>query len=613
MRIRNIAGNTNSDAATLTVLVPPTFTSQPASRTVVVGTDVTFTLAVSATPAPAIQWRFKGTPIPGANSGSYTVTAARTNDAGAYDAIVSNSAGTNASAVATLTVLELARILSDPATQNANAGSTVIFGVTAAGTPPLLYQWQFNGLTLGGASGSTLTLLNVQPTNVGAYTVVVGNAANTITSAVANLTVNVRPTITVQPTNLVVVAGSSVTFTAAATGTPPLSYFWRFNGTPIPGARGATLTLNSVQGFNAGIYSVIVSNVVGSVLSAPALLEVIAAGPVQAWGLNDLGQTNVPPGLADAVTVAAGEYHSLALRANGTVVAWGDDQFGQTNVPPALAGIVAISANGDHSLALRLDGTVLAWGRNTEGQTNVPAGLAGIREIAAGHRHSLALRADGTVTGWGDNSFGQRNFPVGLTNATAISAGQFHGLALRGDGTVVGWGLNNYGQIAIPASVTNVVALSAGPYHNLALRVNGTVAAWGRNFAGETTVPAGLSNVVAIAAGYEHSVALRNDGTVVAWGANNSGQTNSPAMNGGIAIAAGGAHSLAVGQLVGAPLRITTGLSGGNLILMWLPGPGVVLEQSANVNALSWTPVSATPPFVVPANGAMMFFRLRTP
>ncbi len=609
--ISNIAGNTNSADATLTVLVPPTFTSQPASRTVVAGTDVTFGLGVFGTPTPAIQWRFNNTPIPDATNATLLLTSVQSTNAGTYDALVSNTAGTNRSTAATLTVNVPPNITSDPASQNVNAGATVIFGVTATGTAPLLYQWQYNGLNLGGSVTNTLTLLNVQPTNAGDYSVIVGNAANTITSRVATLTINVRPTITASPTNVTALVGDAVTFRVTATGTDPLSYYWRVNSTPIPGARGDTFTLNSVQEINAGIYSVIVSNQVGSALSGPALLKIIAVGPVQAWGLNSLGQTDVPPGLTTAIAVAAGEYHSLALRADGTVVAWGDNEFQQTNAPPGLATVTAISANGDHSLALLADGSVIAWGRNVEGQTNVPAGLTGIRAVAAGHRHSLALRSDGTLIGWGDNTFGQRTFPVGLSNVTALAAGQFHGLALRDNGTLAGWGLNNYGQSAIPAALTNVVAVSAGPFHNLALRADGTVAAWGRNFAGETTVPPGLSNVIAIAAGGTHSLALRSDGSVIGWGANADGQATAPALTDSISIAAGGAHSLAVGRNLVAPARLTTGLSGGNLIFLWPAAPGLSLESTTNLVAPIWQPATTQPPFVVPATGQLQFFRLR--
>jgi hypothetical protein len=69
---------------------------------------------------------------------------------------------------------------------------------------------------------------------------------------------------------------------------------------------------------------------------------------VVAWGDNADGQCNVPPGLIDAVDVAAGEKHSLARRANGTVVAWGDNVLHETgtNVPVSLTNVAAIAANG---------------------------------------------------------------------------------------------------------------------------------------------------------------------------------------------------------------------------------------------------------------------------
>src|SRR5207244_1535234 len=75
-------------------------------------------------------------------------------------------------------------------------------------------------------------------------------------------------------------------------------------------------------------------------------------GAVVAWGHNLYGQTSVPPGLSNVVGIAAGGYHSLALRSDGTIVAWGDNSFGQTNVPTGLRDVVAIAAGRAHSLAL---------------------------------------------------------------------------------------------------------------------------------------------------------------------------------------------------------------------------------------------------------------------
>ena len=68
--------------------------------------------------------------------------------------------------------------------------------------------------------------------------------------------------------------------------------------------------------------------------------------------------------------MAAGTWHSLALRANGTVIAWGDDSAGQTNLPSDLTNVIAIAAGGNHSLALRADHTVVGWGENTDADGN---------------------------------------------------------------------------------------------------------------------------------------------------------------------------------------------------------------------------------------------------
>ena len=77
-----------------------------------------------------------------------------------------------------------------------------------------------------------------------------------------------------QPANARVPFGGSVTFSVVVTGTPPLSYQWRFNGTNLPGATGTNLALANLQVANAGAYSVVVSNAVGVAASQPAYLDV---------------------------------------------------------------------------------------------------------------------------------------------------------------------------------------------------------------------------------------------------------------------------------------------------------------------------------------------------
>ncbi len=101
----------------------------------------------------------------------------------------------------------------------------------------------------------------------------------------------------------------------------------------------------------------------------------------------------MPAGLSNAVAVAAGSYHSLALRSDGTIAAWGNHIFGQTNIPAGLSNVVAVAAGAYHSLALRSDGTVVAWGNNADGETNVPSGISALNVLVS---DSLDTNAPGS-------------------------------------------------------------------------------------------------------------------------------------------------------------------------------------------------------------------------
>ena len=94
-----------------------------------------------------------------------------------------------------------------------------------------------------------------------------------------------------------------------------------------------------------------------------------------AWGYNDDGQCSVPASFSGALAVAAGTYHSLALKSDGTVTAWGLDYEGLCTFPAGLSGVTALSSGLYHSLAVKSDGTVVAWGEDADGKTDVPAGL----------------------------------------------------------------------------------------------------------------------------------------------------------------------------------------------------------------------------------------------
>ncbi len=255
--------------------------------------------------------------------------------------------------------------------------------------------------------------------------------------------------------------------------------------------------------------------------------------PLAGWGLNSSGQINVP--FDTLIAIAAGWYHSLAIRSDGTLVGWGQNDFRQINVPSGT--FTAVAGGYSHSLAIRTDGTLVGWGNANYGLNMVPEGT--FTAVAAGNDDSFAIRSDSTLVGWGRNDVGQMNVPTGTF--TRIAAGGFYGIAIRDDGTLVGWGLNTDGQIDVPSGTFTAVA--AGYDHGLAIRTDGTLVGWGNGGLGEINVPSGT--FTAVAAGYYHSLAIRSDGTLVGWGYNDEGQINVPAGTFS-AVVAGQFHSLAV-------------------------------------------------------------------
>jgi hypothetical protein len=88
----------------------------------------------------------------------------------------------------------------------------------------------------------------------------------------------IDPVITSQPTNVSAIVRSTIHFAVAASGTPALSYQWRMDGVNlsdgfgIGGSHAPTLSITNITDSDAGSYTVVVSNSIGSVTSAPAIL-----------------------------------------------------------------------------------------------------------------------------------------------------------------------------------------------------------------------------------------------------------------------------------------------------------------------------------------------------
>jgi uncharacterized repeat protein (TIGR03803 family) len=283
--VSDASGSVTTSNAVLTVSDLPFIASQPRSQTVVTGSVVTFTITAYGAPPLVFQWYFKGAPVGSPTTGtdvsSYALSSVGTNQAGNYSVEVFNGYGSVTSSNATLTVVVPAIITTQPMNRTNNAGTTATFSVAAANASPLSYQWQknstnlVNGAKLNGATNSTLTITSVSDNDAGIYSVTVTNLAGSVTSSNATLTVIDPPVITAQPLGQRIMLGNSVSFNVSVSGTPPFHYQWRFNGTNLLNITNAAYAIQAVGATNTGNYSVVVTNLAGSVTSSNALLTVI--------------------------------------------------------------------------------------------------------------------------------------------------------------------------------------------------------------------------------------------------------------------------------------------------------------------------------------------------
>ena len=156
-------------------------------------------------------------------------------------------------------------------------------------------NWAVDGILLATISNATFTASNIC---VGFWDPFASLTDNTNLSfgLVDNLRVEepaIAPIFTLQPLAQTVKLGTNVVFAAAATGLPAPNFQWLFNGTNILDATNSSYALAFVAVTNVGNYSVMVTNIAGSVTSSKAMLALL------------------PP--------AAAQFQSISVQPDGTV------------------------------------------------------------------------------------------------------------------------------------------------------------------------------------------------------------------------------------------------------------------------------------------------------
>jgi hypothetical protein len=338
------------------------------------------------------------------------MAATTSSDNGAlFTAVVSNATGSATSNAAILSVNPAPvapSITAQPASQTVTTGQSATFSVTAAGTAPLSYQWRKNGTPMPGATSSSYTMAATTNSDNGAlFTAVVSNGAGNATSNAATLSVNpapVAPSISAQPASQTVTAGQTATFNAAATGTAPLSYQWKKNGTAITGAISSSYITPAETTSDSGAqFSVTVSNSAGSVTSNSVTLTVNAPPGPLTVSTSTLSFGNVNVGSSSVLGVSFTNSGTANINISNVIIA--GPGFTASGLPAGLILTSGQTASLSATFAPAAAGSVTGSVSVTSNASNSPATITlsgtGVQPVA----HSAALSwiaSPSTVVGY---------------------------------------------------------------------------------------------------------------------------------------------------------------------------------------------------------------------
>ncbi|MDA7667632.1 immunoglobulin domain-containing protein, partial [bacterium] len=182
------------------------------------------------------QWFFGESLIENATSNTLTLKAIGLEQAGQYSVRIGNAPiadVSSRSAIVTVTPPEPPSILSQPISIIVDVSTNISLSVLSKGTPPLEYQWFFNGSSLAGENGPMLRIERAELKNAGTYFVLVSSFnGEVIASENAEVTVVVpQPPVIVQALKGTSAKwGENVHFAVTTVGSAPFEHAWTYNG-----------------------------------------------------------------------------------------------------------------------------------------------------------------------------------------------------------------------------------------------------------------------------------------------------------------------------------------------------------------------------------------------
>jgi len=278
--------------------------SAPQSVTVAGGQTATFSVTATGHAPLQLQWFKNGVAIPGATATSYTTPPTTASDNGSsFRVTVSNDYGSVTSSSALLTVVITAAdfpvITTQPAAASVCLDSTLTLSVAASNAT--MFQWQWNGANIPGATGSTYTIQAAQAAQSGTYDCVVSNALASVTSNA--VTVTIGSSITTEPVDVQITAGQVGTFKVAAAGQGSFTYQWYeiapggVTGSAIAGATAAVyVTPTTVNGDDGTQFYATVTDACGTVYTSTIATMHVAMGPTPPTIVQQPVGVTVAPG-----------------------------------------------------------------------------------------------------------------------------------------------------------------------------------------------------------------------------------------------------------------------------------------------------------------------------